>query len=81
MRLFPKLDHDDWMCLCWLSALLIMPVTIGGLIGGCLANSETNVSHNELRDYAHATTNRLERIEFAISLLSIPVQPKKEVAE
>lgn len=81
MRVFPKLDAYDWSFLCMGASILIIPALIGGCIGGCMANSETNVSHGELRDYASATSNRIERIEFALSLLSIPVQPKEPIHE
>lgn len=78
MRLFPKLDHDDWMFLDTVSAMLIFPAIVGGLIGGCMANSYTNVQHDELREYASSVSNRLDRIEYAINLFSIPVQRKEE---
>lgn len=81
MRVFPKLDHDDLAFLYTGAAILIIPALIGGCIGGCLVNSETNVSHHELREYASATSNRVERIELALSLLSIPVQPKESIHE
>lgn len=77
MKLFPKLDHDDWMFFSGASALLIIPALIGGCIGGCVANRATNVSHSNLQDYAAAVSNRFDRIEYALDRFVIPVQPKE----
>ena len=81
MKLFPKLDHGDWMFVYSVSALLIIPAIIGGFIGGCIANSDTNAQNDKLQDYVAAVSNRLERIEFGLSLFSIPVQPKESTHE
>lgn len=79
---WPKLNEDERALAFVLMSNLLFPVIIaaivGGLIGGCLSNSDMNVHHDELKDYASAVSNRLDRIEYALDRFVIPVQPKEE---
>lgn len=79
---WPKLNEDERALAFVLMSNLLFPVIIaaivGGLIGGCLSNSDMNVQHDELQDYASAVSNRLDRIEYALNMFSIPVQRKEE---
>lgn len=61
--------------------MMIFPAIFGGVIGGCCGayayNDLDNIRRDDLRDYASAVSNRLDKIEFGLSLLAIPVQPKE----
>lgn len=54
--------------------LMLLPTLISGMIGGCVYNRMQDVSRGDLAAYATAVSNRLERVEFGLSLLAIPVQ-------
>ena len=79
---WPKLNEDERALAFVLMSNLLFPVIIaaivGGFIGGCLSNSDMNVQHDELQDYASDVSNRLDRIEYALNMVSIPVQRKEE---
>ena len=78
---WPKLNEAEWGLAFFVMSILLIPAIIGGFIGGCIANSDMNVKNDELQDYVTAVSNRIERIEFGLSLLSIPVQPKESTHE
>ena len=67
-------DEESREFMMFLGLIVLLPATVGGVIGGCVANSARDVTHPQLHDYATAVSNRLERIEFGLSLLAIPVQ-------
>lgn len=67
----------DWDIIFFIAIVCLIPSAIGGAFGGCVANSARDVTHPQLHDYATAVSNRLERIEFVLSLLAIPVQQKE----
>ena len=50
--------------------MIIFPAVLGGVIGGCCGayayNDHANVRRDDLRDYASAVSNRLDKIEFAL---------------
>ncbi len=74
MRFFHNIDVDD---IIFGVMLLLIPSSIGGIIGGCATNAASNVSFGDLKNYAAAVSNRIDRVEFGLSLLAIPVQRKE----
>ena len=74
---WPKLNEDEWGLAFVVMSILLFPAIFGGCIGACMANSYTNVQHDELQDYAAAVSNRFDRIEYALDRFVIPVHPKE----
>ncbi len=72
--LFADEESRDFMI--FLGLVIFFPAFVGGVIGGCVANSARDITHPQLHDYATAVSNRLDRVEFGLSLLAIPVQRK-----
>ena len=73
----PKLNEDEWGMAFVMMSIFLLPAIIGGFIGGCMANSDTNLQHDKLQDYVADVSNRIDRIEYALDRFVIPVQPKE----
>ena len=71
------LEHLWMVALAFLIGIvLLLPIAIGVAIGNHIFHQNA-VSHEHLHAYTTAVSNRLDKIEFGLSLLAIPVQRKE----
>lgn len=73
-----NLSVKDWL---WMTffffTVAIIPAIFGATMACWMYHRSKNVSFDDLRVYASAVSNRLDRIEYGFSLIDISVKRKE----